>query len=56
MKYTVIYRREFEAEVEADDVTEAISSFETGDIKCVGELHQDFFEVLDEKGHHLLEN
>ena len=48
-KFTVIYRGEFTAEVEAEDVAEAVSKFETSKIKCTGELHPCFFEIIDEK-------
>jgi len=48
-KFIVTYRGEFSAEVTAEDITEAVSKFETSKIKCTGELHPCFFEIIDKK-------
>lgn len=50
MKYTVTYRGEFMATVEADSPKEAIEKFEKGDckIEVLNELHPSFIQVFDE--------
>ena len=49
-KFTVVYRGEFQAEVKAENMEGAIKDFTSSKIKCVGELHNDFFEVFDVNG------
>jgi len=51
-KFTVSYRDEFYAIIEAETVQEAIRKFEQGnaEYKLLGDLHNDYITVTDEDG------
>jgi len=51
-KFIVVYRQEFEAEIEAMDKQEAIEKFQKGKCKVIPRynLWNEFFEVFDEDG------
>ena len=48
-KYYLSYRGEFEAEIEAKNIGEAIEKFQKnyGEIRCCGELWQEYFEIYE---------
>lgn len=52
-KFTVSYRNEFEAEIEAVDINEAVQKFKNGEAKysVIDDLHNDYIEVYDKDGH-----
>lgn len=54
-KYTIRYRDEFEAEIEATNLQEAVKKFLSGDVeyKLVGDLWTEYISIFDENGEEL---
>jgi len=49
MKYSLIYREEFEADVEARNIDEAIAKFKAGEcrINPVNDLWNEYFTIIE---------